>query len=51
MSLPEDFKLTLININNNQKELIVWITTVDDETTLAESVYNKVLKPYSKLND
>ena len=31
MSLPEDFKLTESIINNNQKELIVWITTFDDE--------------------
>ena len=49
MSLPEDFKLT--GKHKQQSERIGRMVPPLMMKALAESVYNKVLKPYKELND
>ena len=49
MSLPEDFKLT--GQHKQQSERIGRMVPPLMMKALAESVYNKVLKPYKELND
>ena len=49
MSLPEDFKLTG-NINNNLNVVGRMVPPLMMKA-LAESVYNKVLKPYKELSN
>ena len=49
MSLPEDFKLT--GDHKQQSERVGRMVPPLMMKALAESVYNKVLKPYKELND
>ena len=50
MSLPEDFKLTGDHKQQSEKSWSYGSPPLMMKV-LAESVYNKVLKPYKELND